>query len=417
MVNRLQRKFMLITTTTLFLVLFIFIIALNLINIININRKSDSLLSLIQEYDGNLPREFKDVKPKNIYDFYGFANKNDYNKRVPVHNIYFSVKIFYDGSIIVNIRNNDSIDILDAKSLAEDVIKSGKYKGYKGFYKFLLSDMGEYRLVSFVDSSGDISKLVDFAVISIFMVILFVCIFSIILNFVSRYAIKPFIDNIEKQKVFITNAGHEIKTPLAIILANTEVIEMFDGENEWTKSTINQVKRLDGLVKRLLSLSKMDENNFEIDRKEVCFGKIVSEVVNDFEVYANTKNLKIIRNINEDLMFNCSEEYIRDLVSILIDNAIKYSDDYGKIEVFLNYKGGKIEFCVSNTFNNNEINGSMNYLFDRFYRMDNSRSRDTGGYGLGLSIADSIVRHHKGKIGAFSKDGKINFKILFNKIN
>lgn len=416
MVDRLQRKFMLITTTTLFLVLFIFVITLNLINIININRQSDSLLNLIQEYDGNLPREFKDVKPKNIYDFYGFINKNDYNKRVPIHNIYFSVKIFYDGSILVNIRNNDSIDILDAKSLAENVINSNRYKGYKGFYKFLVSDMYGYKLVSFVDSSNDISKSVDFAIISMFVVILFVCIFGIILNFVSKYAIKPFIDNIEKQKVFITNAGHEIKTPLAIILANTEVIEIFNGENEWTKSTINQVKRLDGLVKRLLSLSKMDENNFRIDRKEVYFGKIVSEIVNDFEVYANTKNLKIIRNIDEDLMFNCSEEYIRDLVSILIDNAIKYCDDCGKIEVFLNYKGGKIEFCVSNTFNNG-INGNMDYLFDRFYRMDNSRSRDTGGYGLGLSIADSIVRHHKGKIDAFYKDGKISFNIVFNKIN
>ena len=80
---------------------------------------------------------------------------------------------------------------------------------------------------------------------------------------------------------------------------------------------------------------------FRIDRKEVYFGKIVSEIVNDFEVYANTKTLKIIRNIDEDLMFNCSEEYIRDLVSILIDNAIKYCDDCGKIEVFLNYKGEK----------------------------------------------------------------------------
>ncbi|EIA25241.1 Putative sensory transduction histidine kinase, partial [Candidatus Arthromitus sp. SFB-3] len=169
MVDRLQRKFMLITTTTLFLVLFIFVITLNLINIININRQSDSLLSLIQEYDGNLPREFKDVKPKNIYDFYGFINKNDYNKRVPIHNIYFSVKIFYDGSILVNIRNNDSIDILDAKSLAENVINSNRYKGYKGFYKFLVSDMYGYKLVSFVDSSNDISKSVDFAIISMFV--------------------------------------------------------------------------------------------------------------------------------------------------------------------------------------------------------------------------------------------------------
>ncbi len=177
--------------------------------------------------------------------------------------------------------------------MAENVINSNRYKGYKGFYKFLVSDMYGYKLVSFVDSSNDISKSVDFAIISMFVVILFVCIFGIILNFVSKYAIKPFIDNIEKQKVFITNAGHEIKTPLAIILANTEVIEIFNGENEWTKSTINQVKRLDGLVKRLLSLSKMDENNFRIDRKEVYFGKIVSEIVNDFEVYANTKNLKI----------------------------------------------------------------------------------------------------------------------------
>lgn len=412
MVDRLQRKFMIITATTLFFVLFIFIITVNLINIINVNTKSNTLLELITEYDGNLPKGFRGVNPSNPYDFNGFY-KNDFNGIVP-HNTYFSAKIFNDGRIFVNIKNTDSIDLLDVKSLAEDVINLNKYKGYKGIYKFQVLDAYEYKLVSFLDLSSDISKLIDFGIISVFVVILFVCIFGIILNFVSKYAIKPFVDNMEKQKIFITNAGHEIKTPLAIILANTEVMEMFNGENEWTKSTINQVKRLDGLVKRLLSLSKMDENNFHINRKEVQFGKIVLEIINDFEVFSNSKNLRIVTNVNEGLIFNCSEEDIRDLVSILMDNAIKYSDEFGEIEVFLNYKSGKIEFCVSNTFNNN-VNGNMNYLFDRFYRMDNSRSRETGGYGLGLSIADSIVRNHKGKINAFSKDGKINFKILFNK--
>lgn len=414
MVKRLQRKFMIITITSLFFVLLIFISTINIINITKVNRKSDGLLYLISQNDGVLPRNFKDPKPMDDFGIYGFGIRDKYSKETPFQTRYFSVKLFDNGSISVDVKNIASISFIQAKNLGQEVVKLNKHNGYEGFYRFLVSEHVGYKLIVFLDTRLDIINLFDFGVISILVGILFLVIFIVILNFLSKYAIKPFVDNMEKQKQFITNAGHEIKTPLAIISANTEVIEMFNGESEWTRSTLNQVKRMNNLVKGLLSLSKMDEDGFKINKVEVSFGKILSQLLNDFEVVANNKNLKIVREINEDVKILGKEEDIYNLISIFLDNAIKYTNENGEIHVFLNYKGNKVDFYISNTCDNNELKGNLNYLFDRFYRVDNSRARETGGYGLGLSIAESIVRVHKGKIDAVGKDGRIYFKISFN---
>lgn len=415
MIKRLKRKFVLTTSLSLFIVLSVFISTINIINILDVKRRADFMLKIISDNRGVLPNKFDDHKSRRDEEFiidFDFGDR--FSMETPFETRYFSIKVFDDGSLSINVQNIAAIDFYGAKGLGEDILNSNKSKGYTGFYRFLSEDKGSYRQIVFLDCRNDLRRVLDFLFISLLVEGLFIVVFLFIFNFVSKYAIKPFIDNIEKQKRFITDAGHEIKTPLAIISANTEVLEMFNGENEWTKSTMNQIERLNNLVKGLISLSKMDEGNLKFDTKKCFIGKTLKKLSLEFSTMFTSKGLKVDENIDEGISFNCNEDYIYNLFSILLDNAFKYSKENGEVGIFLGYVDSKIEIIISNTCDES-LEGNLNYLFDRFYREDNSRSRETGGYGLGLSIAESIVKAHKGSIDAIGKKGNIYFKIKFSK--
>ena len=196
-----------------------------------------------------------------------------------------------------------------------------------------------------------------------------------------------------------------MKTPLTIIDANTEVMEMECGENQWSKSTKNQVERLTYLVGQLVTLTRLDEGSENTEKVEFSLSDAVYDVVYPFEVVIDNEEKTLIQNIDENIKFKGDEKSIRQLISILMDNAVKYSSEHGIIKVSLNERGKKI---VLEVFNETEAveKGSNNVLFERFYRTDKSRNSQTGGTGIGLSIAKGIVQNHKGKINAFSDDGK-----------
>lgn len=215
---------------------------------------------------------------------------------------------------------------------------------------------------------------------------------------------RPVEESYERQKRFITDASHEIKTPLTIIDANTEVLEMESGENEWTQSTRNQIKRLSYLTQQMITLSKLDEQNSIFEKSEISLSQLVCESVEMFEATAKTKNKTICARIEEDITFCGDEKAMTQLIGILLDNAIKYSGETSLIEVSLRKKGKKIYFEVCNPADNIP-KGNLDILFERFYRMDSSRNSETGGTGIGLSVAKAIVTAHKGKIAAFSPDG------------
>ncbi len=411
MVRSLQKKFILITVLSLFVVIFIVLSTINIFNIIQTENKNNGLINIIIDHDGFLPRESKDFKPK-IRNGYGFGQipfDFEYSKETPYQTRYFSVKYFDSGEMSVNVNNIASINYEEAVELGESVFRSGGTFGYKGIYKFKISQKLGYRLLVFLDCRKDFIVVRDFAVVSILVGIIFLILVSILIGILSRRAIRPIVENIEKQKRFITDAGHEIKTPLAIISANTEVIEMFNGESEWTQSIRNQIGRLSELIKNLLSLSKMDENEFKLEMEEFCCGEIVSDTVDSFEMLLIGKNISLKKELDSSLKMLGNRNNFCSLISILLDNAVKYTPVGGKIEITFLKKDGKLEFLISNTWDKN-LNGDLNYLFDRFYRMDNSRSREEGGYGIGLSLAESIVRLHKGKITAKGKGEYVCFK-------
>lgn len=231
-----------------------------------------------------------------------------------------------------------------------------------------------------------------------------------------EFRINPIIESMEKQKQFITDAGHEIKTPITIISANADVLEMTGGENEWITSIRNQTIRLDKLVKNLLMLSKVDEGNVKMEFSDFDLSNTVLEAAESFQTIAETQEKDFTLQIQSGLKLHGDESSIHQLVSTLVDNAMKYSNEKGTIKITLSStkKGGKsgTKIEVYNTTDQIE-KANLDKLFDRFYRADASRSRDTGGYGIGLSIAKSIVEAHHGKIAVKSEDGRsIFFTVL-----
>ena len=222
--------------------------------------------------------------------------------------------------------------------------------------------------------------------------------------------VKPTIESDLKQKQFITNAGHELKTPLSVISANAEILEMEIGENEWIDSINSQVIKLNQLTKDLILLSRMSESSMKIIFNQFNISEALFDTISSFNPLLESHKFKISSSIEENVVLNGNEELIRQVFSLLIDNAIKYADD-DYISITLKKENKNIIFTISNKSNHFEL-GKHDELFERFYRPDQSRNSDAGGSGIGLSIVKSIVETHKGKISAECLKGNIlEFKI------
>lgn len=211
--------------------------------------------------------------------------------------------------------------------------------------------------------------------------------------------VKPIADGYEKQKQFITNVGHDLKTPLTIIDADTDIPEMDYGENEWCQDIKKQTKRLTGLIQELIFLSRMEEKGNQFQMIDFPISDIVSETAQSFESRALTLEKNLVIQVEPFLSYCGDEKSVRQLVTILLDNALKYSDDRGSIVLSLTKTERILRLTVENTCPPIAAE-DMKYLFDRFYRTDKSRNSQTGGYGIGLSVAKAIVEAHKGTVKA-----------------
>ncbi|WP_303975577.1 HAMP domain-containing sensor histidine kinase, partial [Streptococcus merionis] len=234
--------------------------------------------------------------------------------------------------------------------------------------------------------------------------------FVAIVAILSAKAVEPFVENYERQKRFITNAGHELKTPLAIISANTELQEMLDGETEWSRNTKEQTERLTTLVNQMVTLAKMEEMP-ELQLSEINFSKVVEEVTQNFKSLITKNQLDYVISIQPEVMVQAEEKTLFELVSILVDNACKYCDPKGKVSVQLSQTTRlrkKTKLMVSNTYKDGkDIDYSR--FFDRFYRGEQSHNSQVKGYGIGLSMAERTVQLFKGKLEVSYKEDQINF--------
>lgn len=247
-----------------------------------------------------------------------------------------------------------------------------------------------------------------------------VCAAGLFLTFLAVFAlsgkmIRPEIENARRQKMFITNASHELKTPLAVIRANTELEELMNGETEWTQSTLRQVDRLNGLVQNLVMIARAQETEAPGSRSDFDASSVIHETVKPYDALARKQEKKLILDITPEIHMNADESRIRQLAVILIDNAFKYCDEKGSVSVSFSKAriSRQVRLAVSNSY---EAGSNVDYtrFFERFYREDIARStnEEKDGYGIGLSIAESICTQYKGNIRASWKDGVITFTCL-----
>lgn len=401
MIKKLQRKFITITMTSLALVVFILLGSINAVNLYKVDKEINGSIKILSDNDGEFPKYRSGIETSSEEKF-GF----ELTPETQFQTRYFTVKLDKNSDIMnIDISHVASVTSYTAATYANKAMEIRNITGLLGDYKYAVISEPYGNMLIFVDCRTQIDQVTSFLLISLSVAIITLLLVFILVYVLSKKAIKPIIESMEKQKQFITDAGHEIKTPLAIISANAEVIEMTSGKSEWLTSIKNQTSRLDELVKNLLLLSKMNEDDLKLNFCKLSLSEVVKDVSNSFKVIAEREEKDFIVDIKEGVFINGDKSSITQLISTLIDNAIKYSNYRGNIKISLAplKKGAKLE--VFNTADKIDKE-NLNKLFDRFYRTDMSRARETGGYGIGLSIVKSIVEMHRGKISVVSRDGK-----------
>lgn len=415
MIKSLRKKFIIVAMCSTFAVLAVVMGAINIANYQRVVSRADEMTELLARNDGRL--EMPPVNnPMGNRAGRGMFRPEGMSPETPFSTRFFTVTLDTEGNVLSSdVGNIAAIDSDDAKEYAKKAFEKGKLKGFAGIYRYNIVKSGENIMIVFLDSSQNLDNFKSFALISVVASVLgLLAVFILVLIF-SKIVFKPVEKSYEKQKRFITDASHEIKTPLTIIDANTEVIEMESGKNQWTESTRNQIKRLSYLTQQLITLSKMDEQSGIDVKSSFSLSQLVNENVDIFEVIAKSQNKVIKSDIEDNINITGDEKSISQLIGILLDNAIKYSSDNSDIKIVLTRRGKKVFLEVYNP-TADIPKGNYDILFERFYRMDSSRNSETGGSGIGLSVAKAIVTSHKGKITAVSEDGrsleiKIEFKI------
>lgn len=408
MIKKLRIKLIIAAMVSLFIVLVVVMGSVSILNYRELVNKADRTLSILKENDGVFPDMSGIDKDKH------FKKEHFVSPELPYESRYFSVFLNDNGeAIAVNTGKIAAVDTSAAIEYAKLVLRGGHTKGFTDSYRYIMYDSGAETHIIFLDCGRSISTFRTYMLIGEAVSIVgFLAVLLLVILF-SRHIVKPFAENYEKQKRFITDAGHELKTPLTIIDADAEVLEMDCGGNEWIDDIRAQTRRLADLTNDLILLSRMEEEQYGSQMIEFPLSDIAEETAKTFQVLAKTQNKTLISEIRPMISMYGEEKAIRQLINILLDNAVKYSDPGGEIDISLEKQKNQIRLRVSNTtgFISRD---SIEHLFDRFYRTDKSRNSQTGGYGLGLSIALAIVNAHRGKITASTRDEKsLQITVIF----
>ena len=411
MIYRLQRRFILISTISVLVVVALVFGVIVALNITSMNRNMDILADRVSEGGGrfskNHDENFKPSKKPPID-----AGEFDFiTPETPFSTRHFTVFFNSENEITKTFTESIySIDESTAVEYAKKIISSDKPRGWVSNYRYKIFEVESGKAIVFVDGSMNRSVLMQSTTIAGCVLLGCAALVLISIFIFSKRAVKPIAESYEKQKQFITDANHELKTPLTLILANVEIAQAELGENEWLEDIKAEGHRMTELVNQLVALSRMDEENSKMNLTEVALGELVFDTVSEFEPLASDRGKNLSINIDRSIVYFGDEALLHRLVGILLDNAVKYCDDSGDIAITLE-KRRHIILSVENTYASvGEV--ELNKLFDRFYRADKAR-KFTGGYGVGLSMAKAIVEKHKGEISAYKKDNEhIGFRVV-----
>ena len=453
-IKRIRNRFIMTSTLTLFCVMLIMGGFIYLFGTITIRNEAQQIMRYIAENDGDLPKpdaiqnndeesqgsdtdsgdehdnSFTETMEWSLYSIFGVGDFFDETPDSYYTTRYFAV--LFDENETVSVIKTSHIAYIDEEQAEEyariALDRPFRFGNFGRYYYYCADRESGGTIVVYLDRTEQLSLMrrVLISVLSILGLGTFLSFF--IMRLLSKGFVRTEMENVEKQKQFITNASHELKTPLAVIKANTEMQEMMDGESEWSQSTLRQVDRMTGLIGNLVQIARAQEmTDGELAPTDIAAA--VSETADSFAPVAASDGKKLEKEIPDSLVIKSSDSSMRQLTSLLVDNAIKYCDDGGTIKVELTRSRRGAVLTVSNDYAEG-ANVDYTRFFERFYRQDEAHTISAGtvagsseggsgertgksGYGIGLSIAESLVKSMKGSIDVSWDKGRILFTCKF----
>lgn len=405
MIRSLRRKFILIAMASLIGTMAVLCAAIGVSNYYAVINRVDNAISILYQNGG-------DFLPPGAH-----SDPSDFNFQVTPETAfetrYFIIELTAHGEIrSADLEHIAALDRRTVVNTVSQIIDAGTERGYVDHYRFGIfpeADGGSTIIV--LDCFLQLQSVNNMVRITVFIFLACILIVFVLLLFLSRRAIRPFVDNLERQRRFVTDASHELKTPLAILSADMGLLEDTYGEDKWLESAKIQISRLDKLIKDLVELARTEETVRE--EAAVCFS--VSEIArasaDAFQPLAEAEGKVLTAEIAGELALRGVPDNFFRLFSILLDNAVKYCDPGGTIQLAVSQRGRNLCISVSNPCQGLD-RAQLPRYFDRFYRADSSRDRSTGGYGIGLSTAKAIVLRHRGRISNHYGGGVITFSAV-----
>lgn len=393
MLKKLRRRFILAAMAAFGAVMAVLLLGINLANYYRTTSMRDEMAEGLMRREQRAFRKPEAALPP-MADMPGGGPEAEFTTR------FFAAHCDGTGHILFIARDHiSSIDEDLAREYTETVLSGDREKGWYGDYRYLVREDGMGITVLFLNAADSLKYIRSLLFVSLGTGVGSLLVVFGLIVFFSRYAIRPFAENIERQKRFITDAGHELKTPIASIAASADVAAMEHEGDEWIENIQKQTLRLGRLVNDLVALSRLDEEMPFPEKSEFSLSDAAWEAAEPFAVLAKAQGRQYSQHIEEGMMLHGDRNAILQLMSILLDNAVKYAREGGEIRMEIYRKRRKACIEVENPCTLPE-DFDLDRLFDRFYRVDQSRSLRTGGTGIGLAKAQAIVQAHGGRIEA-----------------
>ena len=422
MIRTLQKRFVVTAMTAVTVLLVVLLGVLNIVNALSAAREKERLLDslLVQESLGmmdmrdfpegtepGLPQDFRTDPDRRGF----FQQPMDEDARLGA--VFFSVWLDAEGQVqSANMRRIASVSEEEARTMALEAAALGRSDGRLDQFLYKIHSIPEGgSVILFLDNSTQHYSTLRIAALSVLVGLLCWGAMLALVIALSRRAIRPIAENMERQRQFVTDAGHELKTPLAIILANLDAMELMGGESKYSRNIRSQARRLTGLTQNLLTLARIDESGTALGTEALPFSEMTGEALEMFREPAALKQLQVAAEIAPQVTVQGNRTQMNQLLSILLDNAVKYAPEGGALSVTLSREGQAV-LRVSNSVGPERP--PLDKIFDRFYRADSSRNQKEGGFGIGLSAAQAIVQLHKGSLDAAYEDDRIVFTVKLN---
>ena len=411
MFKQLQKSFVKSAMLSFTAVLLVVLVAVNVVNYRQTVNQVDRLGTMLVNNDGTFPDAPEGGMAPKEHPEHGMPKGMEFRKDDQMATRYAVVRVANGTVQSVDRTHLVSLDEEALKELGLRIAQGTSTKGWEGSLRYQVAKTDAGTMVVLVDANKETQQVSRLMMVTGAVFVLCLAVVYVLVRLVSKRAIRPFVENVERQQQFIANASHEIKTPLAVLSANTDLLEMMGTEAKFVDSNKRQIKRLNSLVEQMLILSRYDEGEAATTKEEVDLVAVTKAIVEEILPVLNEKGLRVEFTGEAQTIITTNKSAMTELVRILLDNAMKYTVG----EPVITIESKRTQLAIGNE-TEPMTKEQVSQIFDRFYRVDSSRNRTTGGSGLGLSIAQKIAEANDVQLTAeLTSETQIRFVIEADK--